>query len=174
MKDYENIVFSASGITSWGDTWEWTFYGGVTLKAPDGHTLLVTDLNPQIIESDFKDNLFDCSFSMSPKQDIEWGQICWNCQLLESIICSLAWKSFSVCANQLVQEFKTKNTDVTLLSDDEFDDMLTTCLNAIKKQCGWNSDELEWLFNYDGPMRVIGDEWLTAILEEQKLQVRDK
>ena len=66
-----NVVFSSSGITSWGDTWEWTFDGGVELKAPDGHTLMVTDLNTRIPEYNFEDDLFDRSFSMSPAQDTE-------------------------------------------------------------------------------------------------------
>ena len=71
MKDYENVVVSLNGVTSWGYAWEWTFDGGVELKAPDGHTLMVTDLNTRIPEYNFEDDLFDRSFSMSPAQDTE-------------------------------------------------------------------------------------------------------
>lgn len=41
--------------------------------------------------------------------------------------------------------------------------MYADCLEAIKKQYDWNSAELEWLFNYDGPMSTAVDDWLTAL-----------
>ena len=171
MIDYKSVIFSSSGTTSWGDTWEWTFDGGVELKAPDGHTLLVTDLHTQVPDYNFEDDLFDRDFSMSPAQDTEWGQICWNCYLLESMIYSMAWKSFRSCAGQLVRDFKAKKIDIIKLLETEFDDMHTTCLEAIKKQCGWSAEELEWLFNYGGPMSTAVDEWLTDSLEEHEFQV---
>ena len=171
MTDYENVVFSSSGITSWGDTWEWTFDGGVELKAPDGHTLLVTDLHTQIPDYNFEDDLFDCNFSMSPAQDSEWGQICWNCYLLESMIYSMALDSFMSCADQLVQNFKAKNPDANSLSDLEYDELYGVCLEAIKKQWDLSVEEQEWLFNYDGPMSAAIDDWLMDFLEEHELQV---
>ena len=167
----KSVIFSQSGITSWGDTWEWTFDGGVELKAPDGHTLLVTDLHTQIPDYNFEDDLFDRNFLMSSDQDTEWGQICWNCYLLETMIYSMAWESFRLCASQLVQNFKAKNPNVTRLSDMEYVDMYADCLEAIKKQCDWNSADLEWLFNYDGPMSTAVDNWLTAFSEEHGLHV---
>ena len=39
------IVFFKSGVTSWGLPWEWTFGSPIELKAPDGHTLLLTDFH---------------------------------------------------------------------------------------------------------------------------------
>lgn len=167
----QNILFAKSGVTSWGYSWEWTFDGGVELKAPDGHTLLVTDLRTQVPEYNFEDDLFDRNFSMSTAQDAEWGQICWNCYLLESMIYTIAWESFRSCAGQLIRDFKAKKPDVTQVQDNEFSDMLATCLNAIRKQQGWSSEELEWLFNYDGPMSEAVDEWLTDSLEGQGLRV---
>ena len=165
MTDCKKVVFSSSGITSWGDTWEWTFEGGVELKALDGHTLLVTDLHTQVPDYNFEDDLFDRDFSMSSKQDTEWGQICWMCYLVESTIYSMAWDSFRSCAGHIVQEFKAKNP-----SDSDADAMLAACLDAIKKQCGWNNEELEWLFNYGAPMSTAVEEWLTDYLERQGLQ----
>ena len=170
MRDYKNIVFSTSGVMSCGYSWEWTFDGGVELKAPDGHTLLVTDLHTQVPEYNFEDDLFDRNFSMSPAQDAEWGQICWNCYLLESMIYAITWESFRLCAGQLIRDFKAKKPDVTQVQDNEFSDMLATCLNAIRKQQGWSSEELEWLFNYDGPISEAVDEWLTDFLEGQGLR----
>lgn len=32
----KNVVFSQRDVTSWGYAREWTFDGGVELKAPDG------------------------------------------------------------------------------------------------------------------------------------------
>ena len=166
-----NVVFSSSGITSWGDTWEWTFDGGVELKATDGHTLLVTDLNTQIPDYNFEDDLYDRSFLMSQAQDAEWSQICWNCYLLESMIYSMAWESFRSCVDPIVQEFMAKKPEATWVQDNEFSDMLTACLNAIRKQQGWSSEELEWLFDCNGSISAAVDEWLTDFLERQGLQV---
>ena len=72
----QRILFTKSGVTSWGYVWEWTFDDGVELKAPDGYTLMVTDLHTQVPEYNFEDDLYDHSFLMSPTQDAEWGQIC--------------------------------------------------------------------------------------------------
>ncbi len=167
----QNTLFAKSGVTSWGYEWEWTFDGGVELKAPDGHTLMVTDLHTQVPEYNFEDDLFDRSFSMSQAQDTEWGQICWNCYLLESMIYSMAWESFRLCVDQLIQDFNAKNPDATYVSDNEFSDMLAACLDVIKKQQGWDCEELEWLFNYDGPINATVDEWLMEALGRQELQV---
>ena len=169
MQGNRNVIFSASGVTSWGYTWEWTFDGGVELKAPDGHTLLVTDLHTQVLEYNFEDDLFDCSFSMSQAQDTEWRQICWNCYLLESMIYSMAWESFRSCAGQLIQEAETKNPKVHCLTEDEFEAVLATSIDAIRKRQGWDSEELDWLFDCNGPISVAVDEWLTDFLERQGL-----
>ena len=72
----QSILFTKSGVTSWGYAWEWAFDDGVELKAPDGHTVMVTGLHAQVSEYNFEDGLFDGSFSISPAQDAEWGQIC--------------------------------------------------------------------------------------------------
>lgn len=55
-----------------GYAWEWTFGGGIEIKAPDGYTLMVTELNTPVPEYNFEDNLFNRSFSMSQAQDTEW------------------------------------------------------------------------------------------------------
>ena len=167
----KSVTFSQSGITSWGYAWEWTFDSGVELKAPDGHTLLVTDLHTQVPEYNFEDDLYDRSFSMSPAQDAEWGQICWNCYLLESMIYGMVWESFRSCVDPIVQEFMAKKPEATWVQDNEFSDMLTACLNAIRKQQGWSSEELEWLFDCNGSISAAVDEWLTDFLERQGLQV---
>lgn len=168
----KGVIFTSCGVTSWGDTWEWTFDSGVELKAPDGHTLLITDLHTQVPEYNFEDDLFDRSFSMSQTQDAEWGQICWNCYLLESMIYSMVWESFKSCADQLIRDFKAKNPDANRVSDLAYVDMYATCLDAIKKQQGWGDAEFEWLFNYDGPISAAVDDWLTEALEEQEFQVK--
>lgn len=49
--------------------------------------------------------------------------------------------------------------------------MYTDCLEAIKKQRGWNSEKVEWLFNYDGPMSAAVDDWLVDFLEEHGFSV---
>ena len=161
----KGVVFTTSGITSWGDTWEWIFDSGVELKAPDGHTLLVTDLHTQVPEYNFEDDLYDRNFSMSQAQDTEWGEICWNCYLLESMIYSMAWESFQSCAGQIVQDFMAKNPKVHCLTEDEFEAILVPCLNVIRQQQGWGSEELEWLFDCNGPINEAVDEWLTDSLE---------
>ena len=165
----KSVTFSQSGITSWGYAWEWTFDSGVELKAPDGHTLLVTDLHTQVPEYNFEDDLYDRSFSMSPAQDAEWGQICWNCYLLESMIYGMVWESFRSCAGQVIRDFRAKNPQVHCLTEDEFDAVLVTCLNAIREHQSWDSEELEWLFNYDGPISAAVDDWLMDSLERQGL-----
>lgn len=170
MKDCENVVFSQSGVTSWGYPWRWIFDDGVELMTPDGHTLLVTDLHTQVPEYNFEDDLYDRNFSMSPAQDTEWGQICWNCYLLEAMIYNMAWESFRSCAGQLILDFKAKNPEVTRLLDNEFSDMLAACLDVIRQQQGWGREDLEWLFNCDGPINAAVDEWLTDSLEAQGLQ----
>ncbi len=167
MKKCEIAVFSHSGVTSWGDTWEWVFDSGVELKASDGHTLLVTDLHTQLPDYNFEDDVFDRSFSMSKEQDFEWEQICWDCYLLESVIYSRAWMSFESSADQLIQDFKAKNPNAAYLSDDEFSGMLAACLDVIRKQWGWDSENLEWLFNYGGPLNSAVDEWLTDSFAKQ-------
>ena len=58
MKGCDDVVFSQSGVTSWGYAWEWTFDGGVELKAPYGHTLMVTDLNTRVSEYNFLEQKF--------------------------------------------------------------------------------------------------------------------
>lgn len=150
----QSILFTKSGVTSWGCAWEWSFGGGVELKAPDGHTLMVTNLNTQVSECNFEDDLFDRSFSMSPAQDTEWGQICWDCYFLESMIYGMALESFRSCADQLIQDFKVENPDAIWMPNVEFSDMLAACLDVIRKQQDWGCEELEWLFNCDGPINV--------------------
>ena len=169
MKDRENVAFSQSGVTSWGYAWEWTFNGGVELKAPDGHTLIVTDLHTQVPEYNFEDDLYDHSFSMSPTQDAEWGQICWNCYLLESMLYSKTWESFRSCTGQVVRDFKAKNPKVHCLTEEEFETVLASCLEAIRKQQGWDSEELEWLFNDDAPIGFAVNRWLIDYVERQGL-----
>ena len=174
MTDYKNVVFSASGITSWGDTWEWTFDGGVELKAPDGHTLLVTDLHTLDSGCPFEDDVFDRNFSMSQTQDTEWaGKICWYCYLLESTIYSIAydtaWESYRSCIGQVVQDFKAKNPKLHCLTEEEFEDILDICLDTIEKQFSWGSEVLERLFNDYGPISVAVNNWLIDSLERQGL-----
>ena len=169
----KGVVFTSSGITSWGDTWEWLFGGCIELKAPDGHTLLVTDLHTLESDDTFEDELYDRDFSMSSAQDDEWRQICWDCYLAEVNIYGVARQSFRTCISRLVQKFKATKPDVTSLTDEEYVDMYADCLDAIKNRLDWNGDELEWLFNYDGPMSAAVDEWLTAFLEKHGLRVTD-
>ena len=82
---------------------------------------------------------------MSLEQDTEWGQICWNCYLLESMIYSMAWDSFKSCASQLVQNFKAKNPNVTKLSDTEYVDMYADLYEQLEphfKKMGMNVEKI--------------------------------
>ena len=84
---------------------------------------------------------------------------------------SMVWESFRSCTGQVVQDFTAKNPEATWVLNNEFSNMLTTCLNTIRKLQGWSSDELEWLFDCNGSISATVDEWLTEALEEQGLQV---
>ena len=90
--------------------------------------------------------------------------------MLETEIYGIAWDSFRPCADQLIQDFKAKNPNAAWMPDREFSDMLAACLDVIGKQQGWGCEDLEWLFNYDGPINAVVDKWLTDSLERQGLQ----
>lgn len=149
-----NVVFSKNGVTSWGYSWAWVLGGGVELKAPDGHALMNTDLHTLDPDEHFEDERYDPSFAMLPEWDAEWVAICWDCYQAECSIYDMVLKSVRL----FVQDYEARP------SDDEFSDMLAACLDAVRKQRGWSCEELEWLFEDNGPVNVAVDEWLAKFL----------
>ena len=165
------IVFSKSGVTSWGLPWKWTFGSPIELKAQDGHTLLLTDFHTLEPEYNFEDERYDANFSLSSKQDAEWDRICWGCFQQEFTIYGMAQKGFRTRAWELVHEYREAHPYEMWMPDREFSDMLAACLDAVRAQWGWNSEELEWLFNYGGPLNAAVDEWLVDYLRTSGFEV---
>ena len=167
----KDIAFSMSGVTSWGCPWNWKFGSPIKLKDADGRLLLTTDFHTLEPEYSFEDERQIVDFSLSPEQDAEWDNICWDCFHREFTIYGMVQKSFRSSAGQFVRDYESQHPYETWLPDTDFNDMLAACLDATRKQWGWGSKDLEWLFSDDGPINSAVNVWLADYLRDKGFDV---